>query len=282
MRNLLALAALAATACATTSAPVDRSAAAEPVIAAERAFAARHQQVSVKRAFSEYAAPDGVLLTPSGARNARAFIATWPDDDDKGLIQWWPTLAGIARSGDLGFTTGPASFGGGSRYTNYFTVWKKQADGSWKWAIDVGTRKGVKPAGAPGEPVTVVPVSRLAPTDPTRAWADLRAAEDRLNEGLHGENADALVSLYAPEVHLLGWQEAPQTGRDAVIAMRRQGRLGGMKLEGGGVSAAGDLGWTYGFVTWREGETAKPGPFLRVWQRRAEGWQVLVENIHSF
>jgi hypothetical protein len=87
---------------------------------------------------------------------------------------------------------------------------------------------------------------------------------------------------YAPEVQLLGWRETTQSGRAAVMAMREADSLSGMKREGGGVSAAGDLGWTYGFVTWRQGEATKPGPYLRVWQRRPEGWQVLVENIHAF
>src|SRR5687768_5693933 len=112
MRYRLLPIALAASACAADDVPVDSRAAAEPVIAAERAFAARHQQVSVKRSFAEYAAPDGVMVTPGGVRNARAFVATWPDADDTGFIVWWPSFAGIARSGDVGFTTGPASYGG--------------------------------------------------------------------------------------------------------------------------------------------------------------------------
>jgi ketosteroid isomerase-like protein len=282
LRNIWLSIALVASSCATAGRVADDAISADPVIAAERAFAARHQSVSVKRAFAEFAAADGVALTPEGTKNVQAFIATWPDRDNKGFISWWPDLAGIARSGDLGFTTGPASFGGGKSYSNYFTIWKKQPDGSWKWVIDQGTNKGVKPAGAPGDPVAIVPVSNLRPIDPASAWADLRAADQLLGDVLHSDEPESLSELYAPDVRLLGWRDEPLTGRPAVVEVRTARGLMAMRAEGGGVSAAGDLGWTYGYASWTDGGAAKRGPYLRVWQRRADGWRVLVENISPF
>ena len=272
---------LAAASCASADAPVDSRAAAEPVVAAERAFAERHQHVSVKQAFAEYAAPDGVMVTPQGVRNARAFVATWPDDDDKGFIQWWPRFAGIARSGDLGFTTGPASYGGGRSYTNYFTIWKKQPDGSWKWAIDMGTRKGVKPASAPGDPVEIVPVSTARPMPAGAAWTELLALDTALGAA-SGRDSKALAPRFAPEAQAIGWTEAPLVGAAAIAASLASRPPIAMKPEGGGVSAAGDFGWTYGFATWSEAGQAKRGPYLRAWQRRPGGWSILVDNIHAF
>jgi ketosteroid isomerase-like protein len=236
----------------------------------------------VKRSFAEYAAPDGVALTPDGVRNVQDFIATWPDRDNAGFIAWWPDLAGIARSGDLGFTTGPASFGGGKRFSNYFTIWKKQPDGSWKWVIDQGADKGSRPAGGPGDPVAVVPVSTVAPIDPGAAWADLRGADQLLGDFTHGDAPAGLAVLYAPEVRLLGWRNEPLTGRAAAVEVRTARGPMAMRSEGGGVSAAGDLGWTYGYARWTEGGQSKSGPYLRAWQRRADGWKVLVENVSTF
>ena len=252
------------------------------MIAAERAFAARHQAVSVKQSFAEYAAPDGVMATPDGFRNAREFIATWPDEDNKGFISWWPTFAGIARSGDLGFTTGPASFGGGRRYTNYFTIWKKQSDGSWKWMIDLGTQKGVKPESEPGSHVTVVPVSNLATMDSEEAWALLEGTDQGLRELMWRDAPEYIARFYAPGAMLLGWRDAPLIGRAAVIEVNRARGPMDEEHKGGGVSEAGDFGWTYGFAGWNEGGKAKRGPYLRVWQRRADGWRILVENLHAF
>ena len=281
MKIWLPLIALAASACASSSAPVDSRAAAEPVIAAERDFAARHQQVSVKESFLEYAAPDGVLMTPDGPRNAREFISTWQDADDKGLIKWWPRFAGVARSGDVGFTTGPADFDGGKRFTNYFTIWKKQPDGSWKWAIDLGTRRGARPASSPGDTVEVVPVSDAAPMPQMAAWAELFALDTALGAA-SAKDSKVLAPRFAPEAQAVGWTDAPLIGA-AAIAESLAGRPPiAMKPEGGGVSSAGDMGWTYGHATWTEGGQAKRGPYLRAWQRRAGGWFIVMDNIHAF
>jgi ketosteroid isomerase-like protein len=281
-RPWLFLISLAAASCAPANrAPVDSRAAAEPVIAAERAFAARHQQVSVKQSFAEYAAPDGVMVTPDGVRNARDYVATWPDDNDTGLIQWWPSLAGIARSGDLGFTTGPASYGGGRRYSHYFTIWKKQPGGAWKWVIDLGTRKGVKPAGGPDDPVAIVSVSAARPMPQAAAWAELLALDTALGDA-SGRDASALAPRLAPSAQSIGWTEAPLIGAEAIAASLAARPPIAMKPEGGGVSEAGDLGWTYGYAAWTEAGQAKRGPYLRVWQRRPRGWVILVDNVHAF
>lgn len=281
MRYSLPLLALCASACASTSAPIDSRATAEPVIAAERAFAARHQEVSVKTSFMEYAAPDGVLMTPDGPRNAREFIGTWPDAEDAGLIKWWPRFAGIARSGDVGFTTGPADFDGGKRFTNYFTIWKKQPDGSWKWAIDLGTRRGARPSSSPSDAVEVVAVSDAAPMPQMAAWQELYALDTSLGAASARE-AKALAPRFAPDAQAIGWTETPLIGAPA-IAESLAGRPPiAMKPEGGGVSAAGDMGWTYGHATWTEGGQAKRGPYLRAWQRRQGGWFIVMDNIHAF
>ncbi|QPQ54258.1 hypothetical protein IC614_07760 [Allosphingosinicella flava] len=252
---------------------------ADPVVAAERAFAARHQEVPMKQAFQEFSAADGVAVTRDGVKNVKDFIATWPDANNPGFIQWWPTLAGIAQSGDLGFTTGPASFGG-KRYSDYFTVWKKQPDGSWKWVIDQGT--GPRPAAvAPTQNVAAVPVSTLPPMEAGAAWSDLQKTDGNLGRAFAVHPGTA--TYYAPEIRLLGYRPEPVDGIQAALPVLA-GRARDLKtsMEGGGVSAAGDLGYTYGIASWSENGAAKTGPYLRVWQRRPQGWMVLVENVNPF
>ena len=55
-------------------------------------------------------------------------------------ITWEPLYADVAESGELGYTWGNWKFAGKDTtiYGNYFTVWKKQKDGSWKVALDGG------------------------------------------------------------------------------------------------------------------------------------------------
>ncbi len=58
-------------------------------------------------------------------------------------IAWHPNKAGVARSGDLGYTSGTyeMSFRDAAGKTisdkgKYLMVWKKQADGAWKVLFD--------------------------------------------------------------------------------------------------------------------------------------------------
>lgn len=59
---------------------------------------------------------------------------------------WWPDTAVVSESGDLGYTLGRYAIVGegdaaGDTVSrgHYVTVWQKQADGSWKIAVDIGT-----------------------------------------------------------------------------------------------------------------------------------------------
>ena len=67
-----------------------------------------------------------------------------PPSDKRPLLSWYPAVAGMARAGDLGYTTGPWEFKNDIHdakpvaWGHFLTVWKKQADGSWKFAIDLG------------------------------------------------------------------------------------------------------------------------------------------------
>ena len=59
----------------------------------------------------------------------------------KALI-WEPVHGEVAESGDLGYTWGNWHLSDKEKdttyYGNYFTMWKKQSDGSWKVLLDGG------------------------------------------------------------------------------------------------------------------------------------------------
>jgi ketosteroid isomerase-like protein len=66
-------------------------------------------------------------------------------DDKNNLLTWSPVGADIAASGDLGYTYGTFEFRSKDKdgkenvdRGKYMTIWKKQADGSWKVAVDMG------------------------------------------------------------------------------------------------------------------------------------------------
>lgn len=64
----------------------------------------------------------------------------WGDKPDTKEISWEPYKAEAARSGDLGYTLGNWKLVSKdtTMYGNYYTIWKKQPDGKWKFTVDGG------------------------------------------------------------------------------------------------------------------------------------------------
>lgn len=62
--------------------------------------------------------------------------------NDGSLVTWKPIKVDVGLSGDLGYSFGNWEYktasekGDTTYYGNYFTEWKKQKDGSWKYVLD--------------------------------------------------------------------------------------------------------------------------------------------------
>lgn len=259
--------------------PAMRPADPAPVIAAERAFAARAAVVGIAPSFLEYMSDQAIVFGPDPT-NAKAFYSARPPGkapkDGGTLLAWWPNFAGLARSGDLGFTTGPASVNGGKPDVVYVTIWARQADGGWKWIFDGGIE--ADGAGAPGpaaQPIALPP-GDTAPMTPARAWSEVSAAERRI-AGLAGTDAaTALKAALAPNAWVQGSKAAPATTAAAVDReLATRARTIAFSPLGGGASKAGDLVWTYGDARWKVGR----GHYVRVWQRRAGKWALVFDQI---
>ncbi|TSA51131.1 MAG: hypothetical protein D4R43_01245 [Sphingobacteriales bacterium] len=65
-------------------------------------------------------------------------------EKDETVISWKPIKVEVGLSGDLGYSFGNWEYktttekGDTIYYGNYFTEWKKQKDGSWKYVLDGG------------------------------------------------------------------------------------------------------------------------------------------------
>ncbi len=77
-----------------------------------------------------------------------AFRELWAPlfEDPSTSISWAPVVAKASQSGDMGYTTGMYEIRGTGedgtpriRRGSYVTIWTRQADGTWKVALDMGT-----------------------------------------------------------------------------------------------------------------------------------------------
>jgi len=269
----LLLAAILAASLAEAARPADVG----PVVEAERAFARAAQAEGANAAFLRWSAPDGIVFQP-GPTPAKQALAARPIPPLP--LNWWPVYAGIAESGDLGFTTGPYVAGEGERKGHgwYFTIWRRQPDGSWRWLLDHGPPTREAAPYRRDAAVVALPAGRRSAGK--GAFASVKAAEARLAAALAADARAALPDFLAADGRLMRVGPQPAVGAAAWAPLLAAGpeRIETSPL-GGSASAAGDLAYTYGSARWRQGEADRTGHYVRIWQRRAEGWKLIVDNM---
>jgi len=250
------------------------------LVAAERSFAAMSVAEGMRDAFLANLAADGIVFRP-GPVNGQA---VWKSRKAiPVLLTWEPETADIASSGDLGFTTGPwEARDYGSRknppaYGYYMSVWRKQADGTWKVLLDLGTGNDK----ADTSSVHFRPMLSYADNsninikgDTTRARKNLTASELKLSETIRDAGFQAGVTAYFHEcarIHRDGLFPVTQTqsvGRDS---------LGNQKIsydkQSFFVSHAADFACVYGEYHM----VSEHGSYVRLWKRKGDEWQVILD-----
>ncbi len=310
---------------AAAAPPADLAADLTAMEDADRAFARLSRQQGLKAAFLAYMADDAVLFRP-GPVPGPAYVGARPSPAID--LVWAPVHAVVAKSGDLGYTTGPyqvRDLDAAHAVEDqgwYVTIWRKQPDGSWKLIVDqgvstppptgiaatliaaaaagtAGTASGAAAAAPPAAGSTATPpaagtagaagmAAGSAPQDAAQGLV-MRADRDFAGDAnVHGPRAAYMTSL-APGARLYRQDAAPVEGRDAIgkaLSGGHQPNPGG-QATAAGVSAAGDLGYTYG-------STAVTGPaalsksataaattsmYLRLWQRQGSGTYTIILDL---
>jgi ketosteroid isomerase-like protein len=118
----------------------------QEIIETEAQFAQMAGEVGIREAFLSFAAEDAVLMRNDSLVIGKEGIARYlnaegPSGDIS--LTWKPDFVDVSASGDLGYTYGKFTFSvtdsTGTRMENtgvFHTVWKRQADGSWKFVWD--------------------------------------------------------------------------------------------------------------------------------------------------
>jgi hypothetical protein len=114
----------------------------------EYAFGAR-ARTSVRSAFLEYLAEDSLVLEPAPTPG-REFYESTKDNADR--LEWYPAIADLSGSGDLGFTAGPwvhTPASGGQTNGHFLTVWKRNSVCRWQIECDGGISHAVPTSAEP-------------------------------------------------------------------------------------------------------------------------------------
>jgi ketosteroid isomerase-like protein len=257
--------------CAT--APLAELPTAAPVIAAERAFAADAAERGWVAAFRRAAAADATTLTPDPV-NAQENLATIEGDGSTAL-DWRPAYAGIARSGDFGFTTGPFHFRGSEGIAgHYFTVWRRGPDGAWRWIFDAGT--------SVADPGPLVAADAAIPTLPVAAAGDTSAesairAVERLE--LEHTTLGALADLLAEEARVNRPGARPAVGRTDGTRLFEADATAAHSALRREAASSGDMVFSLGEVRDTSEGAERLRYYARVWQLQAPGWRIVFDEL---
>lgn len=243
----------------------------DSLVAAERAFSRTSEEQGMKPAFLAFMADDSILFRP-GPVNGRKWTEERPAPTV--LLTWRPVKADIAKSGDLGYTTGPWEARAKGKddpdvaHGQYVTVWKKRADGSWKLVTDIGNVHP-KPESAPAESLKLDPAEVGSRGGAPDSEASLLAAD---------RSPSVYADALAGDARVLRNGAFPVIGREAVRGFLKDRKMTWEPLKGE-TSRAGDFGYTYG--TYEETPAAgdpEKGHYLRIWKRQGgDAWKLLLD-----
>ncbi|RYZ57245.1 MAG: hypothetical protein EOO14_11215 [Chitinophagaceae bacterium] len=244
----------------------------DEMIRAEKSFAAYSVLHGTKEAFLRFADTASTLFTNGEPVNG---YQLWQSRENKpGVLNWRPRYAEIAASGDFGYTCGPWTFQPGTTEDKviangyYFTVWKKNSAGEWKFMLDIGADTG--PA--------MNDTAEIVQHAETRKGVEITMLEAEADFSRHYKmDSVNAYALFASEKALFaregtGIEKEPKQIQSPSNA--NEGQISFSAL-GSGLAPSGDLGFVYGTATLN----GKKEGYLRIWRNESRGWKLALQLV---
>ncbi|HJV19374.1 MAG TPA: hypothetical protein VJ552_05795 [Sediminibacterium sp.] len=251
---------------------------ADPVIDAERSFAAHALAHSAKSAFLQHMDSTAVIFARGNALNAKRFWSRMPESPLK--LIWEPAIAAMNAAADFGFTTGPywmkhnlSDTAAVLGYGQYATVWKKNAAGEWKFLVDLGIELPAVPERA--KQVQVISLKQknkqLSAAPDSAVQLDIDFNTRLLAEG---KSYWEKVSTHETIFNLTG--HYPIMGANATARfLDKFPESARLSPAGGQFAADRQSAVTYG-ITELNG---KKDGYFRFWQATDQGWKIVLQVI---
>ena len=263
----------------------------QAMVDTERAFAKMSEEQGIRPSFMAFIADDGILFRPTAVKGKQWMTEhPLPPSDKRPLLSWYPAVAGMARAGDMGYTTGPWEYKSDIHdaksvaWGHFLTVWKKQADGQWKFAVDLGISN---PQPGQAEAPWKLPQNYVTPKFRRGFWTfstDALLARDRkFSQASAKGGARAAFANYATAtVRVYRDEKVPFVGKGPASAvLPGSSTTWTWEPAAGDVSISDDVGYTYGTYKIASNEPApkvvETGNYLRIWKKDGGAWKVLFD-----
>jgi ketosteroid isomerase-like protein len=275
----------------------------------EREFAKRATVVGWKQAFLEFFSDSAIGYDGESVGPAKEQIRANPDPPKDHQLLWEPRYGDVARSGELGYLTGPSRNilpsrnNGQPRHGVYASIWKRERDGTFRVIIDVGIN--TPRAATFAEGFTRAAAANRFTGDLNDRTPPLGTADSVLNSDLRTGAVRAYRGRLAPGARFHRPLTMPVVGEAAVLRfLANQPRFDQADSRFAESAQSGDLGYTWG--TWsrrlppargRSGaaapsrgrasargaspERVESGFYTRVWTRDRSGqWKVALDVLN--
>lgn len=236
------------------------------LIQSELAFARYASEKGIQDAFLKFLSEDSVLFRPRTVPGKK-WMAEQPPTP--GLLSWEPSYAEVSGAGDLGFTTGPFTYASSvkdppSSFGQFFSIWKKQSDQTWKVVLDAGINHDKQDS-----KVSLTSRSGKGKVVSAKLQASEQQRLIKIDDELSRFFSD---KLFAKEVIVLRNQQFPRRGHDAAKPLSTDHcTFTRERIE---IAKSADLAYTYG--TFQCPTFA--GVYVRVW-RKEDRWRVALDYI---
>jgi ketosteroid isomerase-like protein len=260
----------------------------ETMVETERAFARMSEEQGTRPAFMAFIAEDGILFRPTAVKGKQWMTAhPVPASDKRPWLSWYPAVAGMSRYGDMGYSTGPWQHKADIHDTRpdawgtFLTIWKRQPDGEWRFAIDLGISN---PQPAQAVAPWTLPRSYRFSRFRKGSWTfsanallarDTEFAKDSVSAGAR----DAFLKYASGDVRVYRDGKFPFVGRKAsVTALPEYPTEWTWTPAFSDVSNSDDLGYSYGTYKIKKGEQViEAGNYMRIWRKEGGQWKVLFD-----
>lgn len=248
------------------------------LVRAETDYAKLALEKGFRAASLQVFADDGIMFAP-GPVSGKKY---WEKQTEEPLLIWRPVFATAARTGELGYTTGPWELkkarndAQAQAFGQYVTIWKKGADGTWKVVVDVGVEH-LQPMEAPAEVETFLPEFHIF--QPESVPEKLENTERTFAELLGGDAGAAVMAKASDDVRILRQGMFPAIGKTAAHLMLSSDHGKTKRVRaGGGMSHSNDLAYDYGEYSTERTNVTEQGIYLSIWQLDLNGdWKLVLD-----
>jgi ketosteroid isomerase-like protein len=252
------------------------------ILDAEHDFMTMAKEKNTRDAFVFFLADNAVTFDNNGPQAGKK---VWEARQaDEAWLYWEPTYSDIAASGDFGFNTGPWEYKPARTtekavaFGHFITIWKKQNDGQWRAALDIGISHNSQ---AEKESLSISKIKPVVSKKTSVNKGEIFQLEKNFIESLKNQNA--YKNILSTEAHVLRRGEIPYATKDQIekfLSLPTPQIT--YHIIDGDIASSGDLAYVYGTATM---EVLKDGAsqtqqlnYMRIWKKEdGKTWKLVLD-----